>query len=236
MANETTESTYNYQLTSSSNIVDLSGEATVTNITSGSLFIDGDTLSLGSNTWGWGANIKADRLVLRGTKEKPIVDGNIEARFILKQIKTKLNKLQQNKFQEYAEKAFKESVENYKLGLVTVAQEFEKIMEKNLKLAVIQASGFDKFISYKQIDKYRKDLPKCKELVIDSLKEYEKPIPRDAQKVLSLAKKSKLFDDYKIFWIREVKDPIIFGITKEMPDLYFFISEWGEDISFNDFK
>lgn len=48
---------------------------------------------------------------------------------------------------------------------------------------------------------------------------------------LEEANARELFDDVAVLWVEKVKDPLLLGIIEGCED-YFFIAEWGEDVSF----
>jgi len=48
---------------------------------------------------------------------------------------------------------------------------------------------------------------------------------------LETAKARELFDDFAVLYVEKVKDPLLLGIVEGCED-YFFIAEWGEDVSF----
>lgn len=56
-------------------------------------------------------------------------------------------------------------------------------------------------------------------------------IPDHILDSLGTAKERELFDEYVILWAEKVKDPLLLGIVDGCED-YFFIAEWGEDITF----
>ena len=157
-----------------------------------------------------------------------------EAGVVFDLIKKGLTKQKEKRFKELAEKAFENALKYSEIGQKSVSKEFEEIFTKNLKLAAIQVAEYDLIITKKQVEKYRDKLPCQKELVVDDLEEYEKPIPRRVVKKLEAAKEWKVFDSFCVFWIQEVKDPILFGQIKEEPDKFFFIAEWARDISVKD--
>jgi ferritin-like protein len=158
----------------------------------------------------------------------------IQARAFFKVVKKGLTKMEKKLYQKLAEEAFEQTVEHAELGQKNVAEQFEKIMSLNLKKAAAELKGYDTFVHTKMIEKYREHLPKNKELVIDDLEEYEKPLPRHVKVKLAAAKKHNIFDSFCVFWIREVVDPILFGQLKEEPDFYYYIDEWDDDVSVAD--
>jgi hypothetical protein len=75
-----------------------------------------------------------------------------------------------------------------------------------------------------------------KQLTFIPLNEYEKVPPTDVLEKLEKAQETKIFDTFevcKVEWIREVKDPIIFGRIKGCNDR-FYIAQWDNDISLTD--
>ncbi len=165
-------------------------------------------------------------------------DGEQEAVLALNWIKgarQKLTKKEQKEYADRAEKAFKEAVKNMEMGLDKVAKDFEHEMEVALNKAALPAHGYDTFITNKEINEFRNHLPKNKELVIDEIDEYDRPLPREIQKELEKAKKTKLFAKFVIFWVRRVPDPILFGIMPDDKDKFYFIAQWDNDVSIEDF-
>jgi hypothetical protein len=161
-------------------------------------------------------------------------DERLEAKTFFKILKKGLKKDVVRNFKDLAEKAFDEALKAEEIGAGRVKDKLEKKLEFFLKKTAIQAAGYDVYINEKMIEKYREHLPCNKELVIDEISEYEKPLPRHAQIKLKKAKQYEVFDSFWIFWIQEVKDPILFGQINEESDVYFFIDEWDNDISIED--
>ena len=158
----------------------------------------------------------------------------LQSRAFFRIVKKGLTKMEKKMYQKLAEEAFEQAAEHAALGQKNVAEQFEKIMNVNLKKAAADLKGYDTIIHTKMLEKYRAALPKNKQLVIDDLEEYDKPLPRHAKVKLAAAKKHTIFDSFCVFWIREVKDPILFGQIAEEPDIYYFIDEWDDDISIED--
>ncbi len=79
------------------------------------------------------------------------------------------------------------------------------------------------------------------ELHIDPLETYignpktgeakDRIIPDDVLEKLETAKERELFDSFAILWAEKVKDPLVLGCVNGCED-YFFIAEWGTDITF----
>lgn len=56
-------------------------------------------------------------------------------------------------------------------------------------------------------------------------------IPDNVLEKLEEAEERELFDNFAILWVEKVKDPIVLGCVDGCED-YFFIAEWGDDITF----
>lgn len=202
-------------------------------LTTGSIAIGNGGMIQIDNTWIQGqAFFSKKRKRFFGKKDSKHPE--LQARAFFKIVKKGLTKIEQKHFQKLAEEAFEQSVEHAALGQKNVAERFEKIMNVNLKKAAADLKGYDTVIRTEMIEKYRDHLPKTKELVIDDLEEYDKPLPKHAKVKLARAKKENIFDSFCVFWIREVKDPILFGQINEEPNVYYFIDEWDDDISVDD--
>ena len=190
---------------------------------------DGGVLSV-DNSWINGfATWSKKRKTFWGRKDSS--QPELQARAFFKVVKKGLTKMEKKMYQKLAEEAFDQAVEHAALGQKNVAEQFEKIMNLNLKKAVADLKGYDTFVHTKMIEKYREHLPKTKQLVIDDLEEYDKPLPKHAKVKLAAAKKHTIFDSFCVFWIDDVRDPILFGQITEEPDIYYFIDEWDDDIS-----
>ncbi len=202
--------------------------------TSSTIFLDGTTtISTIDNGWIQGISYVArKRKTFWGRKDTK--QPELQARAFFKVVKKGLTKMEKKLYQKLAEEAFEQAVEHAQLGQKNVAEQFEKIMNLNLKKAAADLKGYDTIIHSNMIEKYRDYLPKGKELVVDDLEEYEKPLPKHVKVKLATAKKHSIFDSFCVFWIREVVDPILFGQLKEEPDIYYFIDEWDNDISVAD--
>lgn len=103
------------------------------------------------------------------------------------------------------------------------------------------------FVTQNTIDKFNEKLRKdtliedksaysFKRLVFISLDKYNQLPPDNVLEALENAQKDECFDTYevaKIKWIKEVKDPILFGVIEGCSDK-FFISQWDDDVKIED--
>jgi hypothetical protein len=75
-----------------------------------------------------------------------------------------------------------------------------------------------------------------KRLVFIPIEQYGKIPPEHVLDKLESAQKDGCFDRFeicKIDWVKEIKDPIVFGRIDGCPDR-FFISQWDDDIKVED--
>jgi hypothetical protein len=56
-------------------------------------------------------------------------------------------------------------------------------------------------------------------------------IPDSVLTELEKANENQVFDEVKVLWVEKVKDPILLGCIDGCED-FFYITEWGDDISF----
>lgn len=104
------------------------------------------------------------------------------------------------------------------------------------------------FVSYEKVqafnEKLRKDSeekdaygqPRYKRLEFLHLGQYPEVPPAHVLDALGAAQKDGCFDYFtvaKVVWHTEVKDPILFGHITNCND-YFFISQWDDDVKFED--
>lgn len=75
-----------------------------------------------------------------------------------------------------------------------------------------------------------------KRLLFVPLEEYNEVPPPHVLEALEKALEDKCFDTFeiaKVEWIKEIKDPIVFGRINNCTDR-FFISQWDDDVKFED--
>jgi len=72
-----------------------------------------------------------------------------------------------------------------------------------------------------------------KELAFTRIEDYDKCPPDDVLDALEKAHGMKCFDNFEVAYIREVKDPIIFGRITNCSDR-FFVGQWDDDVSIDD--
>lgn len=128
-----------------------------------------------------------------------------------------------------------------KLGLTGVAKRIdsaEKLAFAYGNYLFIEQDTVDLFNQKLRKDTLRedKDAREFKRLVFLPLGDYQELPPPHVVDALEKATKDDCFDFFevgKINWIREVKDPILFGRIKGSTDR-FFIAQWDDDIRLED--
>ena len=102
---------------------------------------------------------------------------------------------------------------------------------------ILTTEAIDKFQADNQMTFTRDGL----KVHIDPLEKYcgnpqvgeakDRIMPDHILENLETAKARELFDDFTVLWVEKVKDPLLLGVVEGCKD-YFFIAEWGEDVSF----
>lgn len=71
------------------------------------------------------------------------------------------------------------------------------------------------------------------ELAFCNIADYEGTPPAEVLDALEIAQGRKCFDSYEIGYIRNVKDPLLFGRINRCGDR-FFIAQWDDDVKIED--
>lgn len=113
----------------------------------------------------------------------------------------------------------------------------ELIRLKEWDYKILTKEVIDKFQANNQMTATRDGI----KVHIDALDKYcgnpqvgeakDRIMPDHILESLETAKARDLFDDFAVLWVEKVKDPLLLGIVEGCKD-YFFIAEWGEDVSF----
>lgn len=127
------------------------------------------------------------------------------------------------------------------LGFKTAAAEVATLVNKKRKLAL--AYEHYRFVRQDKIDKFNYELKRktvkdkndpynmsYQMLAFVSIGDYKNVPPESVLASLETAQGRKCFDAYEIGYIKNVKDPLLFGRVNECPDR-FFIDQWDDDVS-----
>lgn len=130
-------------------------------------------------------------------------------------------------------------------GAVAQAGVLEK--EINMRVKLMRLKDWEyRLLTKKTLDKFSADNRMTMtedglRLHIDRLEAYvgnpesgaekDRIIPDNILDKLEEAKERQLFDSFAVLWAERVPDPILLGVVNGCSD-YFYIAEWGDDISF----
>jgi hypothetical protein len=119
------------------------------------------------------------------------------------------------------------------LGLNAISERL--LRKKTGKEKLLIAIDKFRYASQEDLDEFNKEMKQYnKELVTVEMKNFDRLPPDDVLEDLKKARSEKCFDSYHISFIRQVKDPILFGKIDGFKELYFFISQWGDDVKIED--
>ena len=145
----------------------------------------------------------------------------------------------QNKVEELRQVNINERLK--KLGLTSAAQNVDAAAKMKFAYKNYLFITSEKIIAFNA--KLRKDSSEIngfvetyKSLIFIPLEKYIEVPPSFVLDALEKARNDNCFDTFeiaKIDWIREVKDPIVFGRIKSCDDR-FFISQWDDDVNIED--
>lgn len=137
-----------------------------------------------------------------------------------------------------------EQIERLKtLGFNGVSDKLRTAKERKHKL--MMAYEHYRVVDQKAVDRFNAKLKKetmkgeppynatWKELSFTSIATYDKVPPDSVLLALEVAQGRKCFDSYEVAYIRDVKDPLLFGRISSCPDR-FFIDQWDHDVSIKD--
>ena len=119
------------------------------------------------------------------------------------------------------------------LGLNAIS---EKLLRKKTgKEKLLKAVEDYRYATKEDLDDFNKEMRQySKELVVVEMKDFDRLPPDEVLEDLKKARVKKCFDTFHIAYIRQVKDPILFGKIGGFNELYFYISQWGDDVKIED--
>lgn len=131
-----------------------------------------------------------------------------------------------------------------KLGFKTLASELTRLKARKRKLAL--AYELYRFVRQEQVDKFNAELKKktgenlgdawsqsYQMLAFTPIESYDKVPPDSVLTSLGTAIEHKCFDNFEVAYIKNVKDPLLFGRVEGCSDR-FFIDQWGDDVKITD--
>ena len=119
------------------------------------------------------------------------------------------------------------------LGMDAIA---EKILTKKKgRDNILKAVTDYKYATSEDIDDFNNDVrAEGKRLEIVLMGDYKKLPPDSVLESLKAAQDADIFDTFHIAYIVKVKDPILFAKIAAFPNLFFFIDQWGDDVTFEE--
>jgi len=212
----------------------------------GGTYIAWDSINVGGNTQG-GTGVK----ILKNSEGK-----DLNPALVFRLIKNKFNTIGDLKYKSRMKKIKALADKYLKLGHNALAEKFQKELLEEIVFAELKGAGISLYIEKSFINKYKYKV-KGGHISDTKFKDYTKEIPEDILKRKKQLDKMKMFTDYVIYhyWDEKaeakkekkekitpeekarMKDPILFGIRKEMPDRLFFIGDWIDehcDLTFAD--
>jgi hypothetical protein len=135
------------------------------------------------------------------------------------------------------------------LGHSVLSKKFLAKLTEEMKLAEIAGAGIKLCIMKESVDKYKNKI-KGGHISDTLFDKYTNVIPDDVLKRKNDVEKCKVFDKFVIYHFYDdkleekkekkekisqdekaaMRDPILFGVCKEMPDRLFFIADWEDDV------
>lgn len=126
-----------------------------------------------------------------------------------------------------------------KLGFKAASAEVKELATRKRKMAL--AYELYRFVRPEKIQEFNAKLMKetrdknggYKMLDFQSIEQYKNVPPADVLNALEAAQGHKCFDKYEVAFIRQVEDPILFGLINGCGDL-FYLAQWDNDVKIED--
>ncbi len=131
-----------------------------------------------------------------------------------------------------------------KLGFKVAGKQLTELMQKKRKLSL--AYEHYRFVTPEKIAEFNSALMRktgknmhsmtnmeYQVLAFTPIEQYATVPPDDVLQALEVAQDRKCFDSFEVAYIKNVKDPLLFGLVKGTPNR-FFIAQWDNDVSIDD--
>lgn len=125
-----------------------------------------------------------------------------------------------------------------KTGFKAASKRVTELRERKRKLMIAYENY--RFVRQEKIDAFNTKLGKEKSkdgswkmLDFAPIESYEGAPPESVLDALETAQGRNCFDTFEVAYIRQVRDPILFGRIKACPDR-FFIAQWDDDVKIED--
>ena len=171
--------------------------------------------------------------------------------------KNRFSLLGVRRYRARIKKIKKLAIKYAELSQDALSKKFLNRMKEEMKLAEIVGAGVRMFVKKSLVEKHKYNI-KGGHISDTDIEKYTNPIPSSVLKKYKKIKGMDVFDEFVVYHYfneklekkkekkekkisREEKeamrDPILFGVCKELPDILFFIDEWDSeycDLSFDE--
>lgn len=181
-------------------------------------------------------------------EEDPYSKDGINPVLVFKLWKKNLTVFGDHKYKARINKLKKLAVSYLKLGHSALSKKFLVKLTEEIRFSEMYGAGIKFYIKMSLINKYKHKI-RDGHIADTPFKKYTRVIPKDILEKKKKLEELKVFDDYVIYhyWNEKLerkkekkeeikssekmamKDPILFGICKNIPDKLFFIGEWDDD-------
>lgn len=219
--------------------------------------------ALENSVYGWTTTSTAHFTAAGGTEvvydtnKKNDEKGKVNPLLVFKLIKkNKFSIIGRKRYERRMERLKKLSYVLLKMSHKALGGKFLDKIREETAMAEVSGAGVKFFVMKSLIDKYKHRI-KGGHIADTLFSKYTKVIPKDVLLKKMEIDKTKVFDDYVIYhyWNEKLeekrekkeaispsekaamRDPILFGIRRDMPDRLFFIADWEDeycDLTFTD--
>jgi len=176
------------------------------------------------------------------TKIKINSDGYINPKIYFSFVKSKLDKLEQDKLKRKLVKLQALVHQSDILKQDALYENLAKLLAITVRELEIQACGINQYVEKQHIEKYKNKVRDVR-IEFSKLSAFPRMIPtKAASKITELSKKS-LFDDFWVLYTEKKdakkietneqkiarKDPILFGAISYAPDRFYYIDSWTDE-------
>lgn len=215
------------------------------------LYISDSSSTSSSTTYAWGDAQQVDvepneSFVISGssyslTKDKYKQDGRISVDLYFTFVKGKLSKVKEIDLKYRLENLTKMAISCEETGQTALADQILREQAFLIKCQEVAARGYDKYLRKEDVTKFMNRT--ITHVSLDPVENFPRPIPKDVRGIISHLRYAKVFDELMILHhnpsqeqIRSTKDkiiskdPVLFGVTKLNPDVYFFVADWEDEV------
>lgn len=207
----------------------------ITSTDASSFVVRGDAVYYSSA--GTVVNVKVD--------DKKGLHPNLVFKFIKK---NKMSLLGKRRYENRIKKIEKLALKHIDEGHNALAEKFLNKLSEEVKLAELTGAGVKMFVLKSLVNKHKHNI-RGGHISDTPFEKYTKTIPSSVLKTKKKFDDLKVFDDYVIYhyWNEKaeekkkkkekvsseeresMRDPILFGVCKDVPDKLFFVDDWDDE-------